>query len=76
VGNSVTFETQGKVPLERGAEKLTTCIAGSLPLRSENRETTAAAWGITTAWIWTTTLATAPSKRETIVLMDAYLSLS
>jgi hypothetical protein len=32
--------------------------------------------GITAAWIWTTTLATAPSKRETIVSMDVYLSLS
>src|SRR5580704_15181567 len=28
------------------------------------------------AWIWTTTLATAPSRRETIVSMDVYSSLS
>jgi hypothetical protein len=44
--------------------------------RSENRQTAAPEQGILDAWIWTTTPATVPSRREIIVSMAVYSSRS
>ncbi len=45
-------------------------------MRSENRQTKTATWGIIASWTWTTTLATAPLKRETTVSTGACSWLS